>query len=153
MHLAFLIAAFVTIGSQEPQAQAGNLAAVTVSGCLAQAARTGSLSDDAGIGTTATPNTAGVEANSGDPVNAYVLLDATPITTRSEDRRDRRTTYGLQGREFELASHRGHRIEVVGELLPSAPPLTTSEKVPAAATQRIRVVSIKMLSTRCPATP
>ena len=112
MSLAFLITAFVTIGPQDTQTQAGNLAAVTVSGCLAQAARTGSSTDDAGIGTTATPNTAGVEANSGDPVNAYVLLDATPITTRSEDRRDRRTTYGLQGREFELAGHRGHRIEV-----------------------------------------
>ena len=152
MHLAFLIAVFLTIGSQETQAQAGNLAAVTVSGCLAQAARTGSLNDDAGIGTTATPNTTGVEANSGDPVNAYVLLDATPITDGSEDRRDRRTTYGLQGREFELASHRGHRIEVVGHLLPSALP-TTTEKAPAAATQRIRVTSIKMLSTRCVATP
>ena len=49
-------------------------------------------------------------------------------------------------------------IEVIGSRSSATsyhqlPPPTTSEKTPAAATQRIRVVSIKMLSTQCRATP
>jgi len=124
--------------------------AVTVSGCVAQAQRTGSLSDDTGTSTAVTPNTTGVEANSAEPLSGYVLLNATPASSGSsaDGARAERTSYALQGHESELATHRGHRVEVVGYLVPL--PGTASSKTIAAGTRRIAVQSIKMLETRCP---
>ena len=57
---------------------------VTVSGCVSQPPPTGSLTDDAATGKTVTFSTAGIEANSTEPVNAYVLLNATPIRSSSD---------------------------------------------------------------------
>lgn len=123
---------------------------MTVSGCIAQPSRTGSLNDDAGAGNLPSPNTAGVEANSSEPVNAYILLDATPAAdgARVPHKAGERTSYSLQGLASELANHKGHRVEVVGQLLPRLP-VVTGPKSPAAAIQRIAVQTVKMLSARC----
>jgi len=121
---------------------------ITVSGCVAQPPRTGSLSKE--TGTSAAPNTAGIEANSNEPVNAFVLLDATPLKSGSEDvRRGTRTSYALQGHEAELATHRGHRVEIVGRQMP--PPAASAKT--GGTPQRIEVQSIKMLQAQCSATP
>lgn len=123
---------------------------VKVSGCIAQPSRTGSLTDDTGAGNVPSPNTAGVEANNLEPVNAYVLLDATAPADGASVERDagRRTSYALQGQASELANHKGHRVEVVGRLLPPLPAAGGS-KSPAAATPRIAVQTVKMLSPQC----
>ena len=123
---------------------------VKVSGCIAQASRTGSLTDDTGAGDVPSPNTAGVEANSSEPVNAYILLDAIPAADSGEVQRDagKRTSYALQGLASELANHKGQRVEIVGQLLPR-PPAVSGQNSPAAATPRIAVQTIKMLSAKC----
>ena len=123
---------------------------VTVSGCIAQPSRTGSLTDDTGGGNVPSPNTAGVEANSSEPVNAYILLDATPAAdgTRVPRKAGERTSYSLQGLASELANHKGHRVEIVGQLLPRLPAVS-SRKSPAATIERIAVQTIKMLSAQC----
>ena len=131
------------------QDQLGRERVVKVSGCIAQAPRTGSLTDDAGAGNVASPNTAGVEANSSEPVNAYILLDATPAADGAGVQREagERTSYALQGLAAEVANHKGQRVEIVGQLLPR--PAPSGQKSPAAAIQRIAVQTIKMLSARC----
>jgi hypothetical protein len=122
---------------------------VKVSGCIAQPSRTGSLTDDTGAGNLPSPNTAGVEANSSEPVNAYLLLDATPPADGGVQRdAGERTTYALQGLASELANHKGHRVEIVGQLLPRVS-AGSGPKSPATAIQRIAVQTVKMLSAQC----
>jgi hypothetical protein len=121
---------------------------VKVSGCVAQAQRTGSLTDDTRTGNVPSPNTAGVEANSSEPVNAYILLDATPVADGAQRPAGERTSYSLQGLASELANHRGHRVEIAGKLLPDLPAVS-GPKSPRAAIQRIEVQTIKMLSAQC----
>jgi hypothetical protein len=132
------------------QDQLGRERIVKVSGCIAEASRTGSLTDDTGAGNVPSPNTAGVEANNLEAVNAYILLDAMPASDDGGVQREagKRTSYALQGLASELASHKGHRVEIVGQLLPRMPAVSGS-KSPAAATQRIAVQTVKMLSARC----
>jgi hypothetical protein len=129
--------------SPRPHDQLSDSEAVIVSGCVAQAQRTGSLASDT-PGTVPTPNTAGVEANSGEPVNAYILLDARLVAERGE-RRGSRTSYALTGHEAELATHKGHRVEIVGHL----DPMPQVKATPVATTRRIAVDSIKMVSNQC----
>lgn len=152
IYWAMVALAVASFGAQPAQAQdqLGRERAVKVSGCVAQAERTGSLTDDTGAGNVPSPNTAGVEANSSEPVNAYILLDATPAADAGGVHREAgaRTSYALQGLASELATHRGHRVEIVGQLLPRVPAVS-GPKSPAAATQRIAVQTVKMLSARC----
>ena len=147
--MVILAASFTTLGAHA-QDQVGRAGVVKVSGCIAQAPRTGSLTDDTGTGNVPSPNTAGVEANSSEPVNAYILLDATPVADASGAQREagERTSYSLQGLASELANHKGHRVEIVGQLLPRLPAVS-SRKSPAATIQRIAVQTIKMLSAQC----
>ena len=153
-HWAIVILAATSFAAQTADAQdrPGREQVVKVSGCIAQPSRTGSLTDDTGAGNVPSPNTAGVEANSSEPVNAYILLDATPVADRGDGQREaeKRTSYALQGLASEVANHKGHRVEIVGQLLPR-PPAVVGPKSPAAAIQRIAVQTIKMLSTKCEA--
>ena len=122
---------------------------VKVSGCIAQASRTGSLTDDTGAGNVPSPSTAGVEANSSEPVNAYMLLDATPAAGGGVQREaGERTSYALEGLASELANHKGHRVEIAGQLLPRDSAVSGRQS-PAAAIQRIAVQTIKMISPQC----
>jgi len=118
MSWAMVVLAVATFGAQTAHAQdqLGRQRVVKVSGCIAQAQRTGSLTDDTGAGNVPSPNTAGVEANSSEPLNAYILLNATPAADGSRVHREARarTSYALQGLPSELATHRGHRVEIVG---------------------------------------
>ena len=148
--MAILAVASVSAHTAHAQDQSARARAVKVSGCIAQAQRTGSLTDDTGAGNVPSPNTVGIEANSSEPVNAYILLDATPVADGSGVRRETgaRTSYALQGLASELATHKGHRVEIVGQLLPRAG-ATSGPKSPAAATQRIAVQSVTMRSAQC----
>jgi hypothetical protein len=152
MYWAMVVLAVASFGAQTAHAQdqLGRARVVKVSGCIAQAQRTGSLTDDSGAGNVPSPNTAGVEANSSEPVNAYILLSATPVADGAGVHREAaaRTSYALQGLASELATHRGHRVEIVGQLLPRVAAVS-GPKSPAAATQRIAVQTVKMLSAQC----
>jgi hypothetical protein len=99
MSWAMIVLAVASFGAHIAQAQdqLGRRRVVSVSGCLAQAERTGSLTDDTGAGNVPSPNTAGVEANSSEPLNAYILLNATPAADGSGVHREAgaRTSYAL----------------------------------------------------------
>ena len=92
----------------------------------------------------------GLRPNSSEPVNAYILVDATPAAEGTRDLREEgeRTSYSLQGLASELANHKGHRVEIVGQLLPRLPAVS-GPKSPAAAIQRIAVQTVKMVSAQC----
>lgn len=149
---ATVVLALASVATQTAHAQdlQGRNRVVKVSGCIAQAPRTGSLTDDTATGNVPSPNTAGVEANSSEPVNAYILLDATPVVDGGGAQREtgERTSYSLQGLASELANHKGHRVEITGQLLPRDSAVS-GRKSPAAATQRIAVQTIKMISPQC----
>jgi hypothetical protein len=144
----FLVAVTFATQTAHAQDQLVRDRAVKVSGCIAQAPRTGSLTDDTRTGNVPSPNTAGVEANSSEPVNAYILLDATTVADGAQRGAGERTSYSLQGLASELANHKGHRVEIAGQLLPDSPAVS-SPKSPGAAIQRIEVQTIKMLSAQC----
>ena len=119
---ATVILAATTFVAQTANAQGepGREQVLKVSGCIAQASRTGSLTDDTGAGNVPSPSTAGVEANSSEPVNAYMLLDATPPAGGGVQREvGERTSYALEGLASELANHKGHRVEIVGSCSPA----------------------------------
>jgi hypothetical protein len=151
--IAFVFVA--TIGWQGLQAQGQpgpSPMDVTVIGCISQAERTGSLADDSGAGVVATPNTAPVDANSAEPVDAFLLTHATATTSSDAGKRPVLTSYTLEGREKDLSQHKGHRVEVTGRRLPPRGSVgASSTKSTAPGIERIAVRSVKMLSPECPA--
>jgi hypothetical protein len=122
-------------------------AAKTVVGCVERAQRTGSLAGTA-VGTSASPNTAPQEANSGEPVEAFMLTGA---SAKDADRAVAPTSYALEGHEAEFANHTGHRIEVTGKLAPPRSSGRGASQNPqfAAGVQRLQVESFKMLAPNC----
>ena len=150
----FAIAASVSLSAQTTQAPASSL---TVTGCIAQVQRDGSTGAKPS-GTQATPEAAPMEANNPEPTGRYQLLDATPAAQPSAKpdpaAKPARTTYGLRGREAELAKHLGHRVQIAGTL---APPLAAKLPSRAAATaegtRTIQVSSLKMVGTDCSPKP
>jgi len=144
--------AFQTVQAQTPTGTTGTT--VNVSGCVAQAGRTGSLADDSGVGVKATPNSAPNEANSAELLNAYLLTNATPATGEGQGAdRAKPTSYTLQGHEQEFAQHKGHKAQVTGRLLPAPSAARPADaKAPAPGIERIVVESVRMLSAECPVT-
>ena len=123
---------------------------VTIRGCVAPAQRDGSLEARA-AGNTATPETAPIDANRAaeEPVNAYMLTDATPLSGSSE-KLQKPTAYTLQGLENELAKHKGHRVEISGTVMPpTVKGRGAGNKSAAEGIERVRVASVKMLGTEC----
>jgi hypothetical protein len=153
----YLISLFAMLGASQLlalQSQTPTVPpAVTVSGCVMQVEKNGSLADETGTGISSTPTTAPVDANTAQPVNAYQLTSADRIELDAEDsRKDAVTSYALVGHELELEKHKGHRIEITGKLMPPRPPTgTTAGKSAASNVRRISVDTIKMVSTECPA--
>jgi hypothetical protein len=138
----------VHASAQTPQTET-----VSVSGCVERAQRDGSLSLTA-AGTTATPNTAATESNSGDMVDAFRLTNATPIIMGAGRRapssaRSTRTAYALQGFGQELAAHVGHRVQIIGSLLPSIADSQTEPSTPAEGIRRVQVATIKFIDKNC----
>jgi hypothetical protein len=101
-------------------------------------------------GTTATPNTAPSEANSGELVNAFTLKDATPVGEKASSGP---TEYALQGHGSELAKHVGHRVEIAGSLLPSVAELQANKAKPAEGIRRVQVTGVKMIAPKCSTKP
>lgn len=138
--------------------------AITARGCLQRAQRNGSLGGTV-VGTTASPDRADDEANSGDLVNAFILAEAVRADSTTQPApsgagrrasgtsgRAEITSFGLSGHEDELERHTGAQVEVTGVLASPA----TSGRGPggaatAAGTKRIRVGSFTVLAAKCPA--
>src|SRR5712692_6479674 len=119
---------------------------VSISGCVEQVQRDGSLGLTA-AGTTATPNTAATEANSGEVVDAFRLTSAT-VSSGVKDSSDR-TEYALQGNGPTRDKHVGHRVEIRGSLLPSVAESQTGKAGPAEGIARVQVTAVKMIATKC----
>jgi hypothetical protein len=154
----------VGLGAQARSPQAGEK--VTVAGCLQRAQRTGSVGGTV-VGTSASPNTADDEANSSAMVDAFLLTEAAPsasvtdqgstaaatqpqATTAGTSGRTELTTYGLKGREAELERHQGARLEVIGTVMPPASSgRGTGGAATAAGAKRIAVESFKVLAESC----
>jgi len=151
----WVLAASVSLSAQSTPAPGSS---VSVTGCVAQVQRDGSMGAK-GTGTTSTPETAPVDANSPDQTGRFQLIDATPmgadgkpVATAGEDKSAKpvRTTYALKGQETELVKHQGHRIEVTGSLMP---PLEAKLPAQVAKTaegvRTIQVSAVKMVGTDC----
>ncbi len=92
---------------------------ISISGCVAQVQRDGSLGAKA-TGTQATPETAATEANSPEPTGRYQLVDATPIggdrqqadaPAGTKPAQRARTSYALRGQEgSHLQTHQWTRV-------------------------------------------
>ena len=160
------IAASVSLSAQtagpthQPAAPAPG-ASVSVTGCVAQAQRDGSLGAKP-TATEATPQTAADEANNPNPTGRYQLVDATPVGAdqkpadasapgaAGQSVKAAKTTYGLRGHEQELAKHLGHRVEIAGTLAASpAAKLPSKTAATAEGTRALQVASIKMIGTNC----
>ena len=144
---------------------------VTVAGCLQRAQRNGSVGGTV-VGTSAAPNTADDEANSGAMVDAYLLSEAMPVVAGSAEPSAGGTTadqvngqtaaatgtsgtseitsFGLSGRESELERHQGARLQVTGSIMPPASSgRGTGGAATASGVKRIRVESFKVLAEKC----
>jgi len=159
------------LSAQEPQTGEK----VTVAGCLQRAQRNGSVGGTI-VGTSASPNTAPVEANSGAFVDAFLLAEATPVVagvpqasaaaaaanapgttatgtsaTGTSGKTDI-TTFGLSGHEAELERHQGARLQVTGTIVPAVRSgRGTGDAATAAGARRIQVESFKILAEKCQA--
>jgi hypothetical protein len=146
--LAF--AASVSLSAQTTPAPAPSL---TVTGCVAEVQRDGSLGPKAtGTGAT-TPETAPMEANNPAPTNRYQLVDATPATPpvpAGSAAKPTRTTYALRGQEAELAKHVGHRVQIAGSLMaPLVAKVPSKAASTADGTRTVQVASVKMVGSNC----
>lgn len=150
----FAVAASVSLSAQTTSAPAPS---VSVTGCVAEVQRDGSLGPKAtGTGAT-TPATAATEANNPEPTNRYQLVDATPATPpvpAGTAAKPTKTTYALRGQETELAKHVGHRVEIAGSLAaPLAAKVPPKAASTADGTRTVQVSTVKMVGTDCSARP
>lgn len=158
MKRASLIALFAALAATHVfalQSQTSTSPApVTVSGCVTQAEKNGSLADETGTGVSSTPSSAPIDANNAQPVDAFQLASAEPVEPAVQDTtKETVTSYALVGHTEELARHKGHRVEISGRLMPPRPATNTAAgKSAASGVKRLSIDSIKMLSTECPAT-
>jgi hypothetical protein len=132
---------------------------VTVRGCVAPAQRDGSQEARSTGTTPTTPQQAPDEANNGEFVNAYLLLDATLLNSSRRASSgstgtyvSKPTTFTLQGLEPELLKHKGQRVEITGTVMtPTKSGRGPGNKAVAEGIQRVKVGSIKMVGTDCAA--
>jgi hypothetical protein len=162
-----------TAAPAAPAAPATN-AKITVRGCVSPSQRDGSLEARSAPSAAPTPDRAPFEANSGEFVNAYLLTDATLVNGAGSDAAaapkgtaatngtaasngtgtymSSPSSFTLQGLEPELAKHKGHRVEVVGTVMPpTAAGKKPVTKAAAEGIQRLQISSVKMVGTNCKA--
>jgi hypothetical protein len=141
------IVASASLSAQTPPAPNPS---VTVSGCVTEVQRDGSLGLKA-TGPQATPETAAIEANNPAPTGRYQLVDAPSAAGAAQPAK---TTYALRGQEKELAKHVGHRVEISGALLaPPAAKLPAKAAATADAVRTVQVATVKMIGKDCSARP
>jgi hypothetical protein len=144
---AFACATAIGVAAQTPSATPSSKTddkTVTVTGCLedSSAAPGGAVAKSGFILANAT-------MGSGSPASgSSVGTTGTTGTAASA----RGTSYVLEGRDTELKSHVGHRIEVTGTIEPKSPAAATATPgaaSPHAMDDRLSVTSIKMVAADC----
>lgn len=141
---------------------------IKVVGCVQNAELDGSLAGTP-LGTSATPANAGVIANLQEPAAGFILTGARPAEEAPASKpgpvgtagvagkdtpRENPKTYALDGNIDQLATYRGHRVEVTGTV---APPVTAERDRAAnrppspfqTGVERLRVQSITTIETTC----
>lgn len=137
-----------------------NSATMMVVGCVQRTEHSGTL------GTTiperaATPENAGVLANSGEPAPGFVLADAAvdfSAGLKPGARMDLPKRYVLVGDDTDLAKHEGHRVRVNGKIVPSTKPAdkpvgTSGSNQIRSETQRLKVTSVEVIPGSCSTRP
>jgi hypothetical protein len=137
-----------------------NSATMMVVGCVQRTEHSGTL------GTTiperaATPENAGVLANSGEPAPGFVLADAAvdfSAGLKPGARMDLPKRYVLVGDDTDLAKHEGHRVRVNGKIVPSTKPAdkpvgTSGSTQIRSETQRLKVTSVEVIPGSCSTRP
>jgi hypothetical protein len=139
-----------------------SMATITVVGCIENAVADGSLGGTP-LGTSATPADAPAVANAQPRVDGFLLTGARPAEAAAvgtsgagaagaaDAAKDELKTYALEGNSSELATHKGHRVEITGALAPpassgAAPPDRDAFKT---GVQRLRVQAVKMVAESC----
>ena len=172
--IATIVVFSTTVWAQTPPAASQQT--VSVTGCVAPVQRDGSTGPKP-TGTTATPESAPMEANNPEPTGKFMLLEA--IDAQSEaaamdaamknrtaakeadpgvaatggSAAAKPTSYALRGQEQELAKHVGHRVQINGTLMPPLKETLPSKSAKTAeGIQAVQVTSVKMLGTNCSAT-
>jgi hypothetical protein len=149
MATAFSCATAIGAAAQTPSATTSSKMddkTVTVTGCLedASSAPTGTAPKTGFVLANATMGSGSTSTTSGSTVG----------TTGTTGSAAHGTSYVLEGRDTELKSHVGHRIEVTGTIEPKSrmDPATTATPGAAAAhpsDDRLNVTSIKMVAAEC----
>ena len=139
-----------TTAAQAPGTSKPGASIVTV-GCINRGQQSGSLASTPGA-PPATPETAPVLANSGEPTNWFVLAGAKapPSGAAAGTTKPPLVTYRLEGDVREFEKHNGHRMEVTGAIVARTGPEEAATKSNIAV---LRVQSMKMLASECPAEP
>jgi hypothetical protein len=149
-----------------------SMATITVVGCVENAVADGSLGGTP-LGTSATPADAPAVANVQPRVDGFLLTGARPAEASAvgtagasaagaagttgaagaaDAAKDELKTYALEGNNNDLASHKGHRVEITGALAPPAPSGVNQPPDRDAfktGVQRLRVQVVKMLGESC----
>jgi hypothetical protein len=146
--LALIAGAAITT-AQAPVSSKPGAPLVTV-GCINRGQQSGSLASTPGA-PPATPETAPVLANSGEPTNWFVLAGAkTPGSEETGAASDKPKpplmTYRLDGDVREFEKHNGHRVEVTGHVVTPATPEKAETKSNISV---LRVQSMKMIAREC----
>ena len=154
--MTFFVSVSVSPATQQ-RADAPSSNTVTITGCVQRMDESGSL------GTTIPertppPEQAGVAANSGEPGNAFMLVDAVPPDAGKTSRSTAppHLRYVLVGDAAELAKYQGQRVRAHGTL--AATPTKPAETAPVGTSgsvqfqsnaARLKVTSIERIAATC----
>ena len=160
VHVSAVMTCFVAVSASSAarqRADAPSSGMVTITGCVQGMDESGSL------GTTIPertppPEQAGVAANSGEPGNAFMLVDAVPPDARKTSRSTAppHLRYVLVGDAAELAKYQGQRVRAHGTL--AATPTKPAETAPVGTSgsvqfqsnaARLKVTSIERIAATC----
>ena len=158
----FLAATFLCSAGLGAQGRAtdanssANSSTATIVGCVQRVDQSGTL------GTTiperaATPESAGVLANLGEPGPGFLLSDAaleSAAGVKISIKADLPKRYVLVGGENDLAKHEGQRVRVTGTIVPLTKPAdqpigTSGSNQIKSETRRLKVTSIEKIAADC----
>ena len=133
-----------------------NTSTATVVGCVQRVDQSGTLSTTIPE-RAATPESAGVLANLGEPGPGFLLADAaleSAAGVKIGIKADLPKRYVLMGGENDLAKHEGRRVRITGTVAPSTKPAdqpvgTSGSNQIKSETRRLKVASIEAVPGDC----
>jgi hypothetical protein len=158
-HILHALAAVALMSSaafaQDPAPDPNNPALMVV-GCVQRTDNSGTLGTTIPA-RTASPENAGILANSGEPAPGFILADAAVDFSsglKPGARTDLPKRYVLVGDDKDLAKLEGQRVRVSGRIVPStkpgeAPVGTAGSEQIKSETQRLKVTAIEVVAGKC----